>query len=121
MFGPRPHAYYLKVNKKVKRLARRSAVSYKAQGNGIMLLDALQMDAVKTSSYVKLLKNLSMDTSKTLIVLPSHDQKVYLSARNLKKHTVRVASDLNTYDIMNCKNLIFVNNAHEIVQEMLKK
>jgi large subunit ribosomal protein L4 len=121
VFGPRPHAYDLKVNKKVKRLARRSALSYKAQGNGIMLLDALQMDSAKTSSYVKLLKNLSMDTSKTLVVLPSHDQKVYLSARNLKKHTVRVASDLNTYDIMNCKNLIFVNNAHEIVQEMLKK
>jgi large subunit ribosomal protein L4 len=121
IFGPRPHTYDLKVNKKVKRLARRSALSYKAQGNGITVLEAINMSAAKTSGYVKLLKSLELLDSKTLVVLPNHDEKVYLSARNLKKHSVRVAADLNTYDIMNCKNLIFVDNAHEIVQDMLKK
>lgn len=121
IFGPRPHTYDLKVNKKVKRLARRSALSYKAQGNGITVLEAINMNAAKTSGYVKLLKSLELLDSKTLVVLPNHDEKVYLSARNLKKHSVRVAADLNTYDIMNCKNLIFVDNAHEIVQDMLKK
>lgn len=120
VFGPRPHKYVLKVNVKVKRLARKSALTYKAQEEGIMFLDSLEMNEAKTQAYLTVLKNLKVDDKKTLVVLPSLSDSVYKSSRNLKGHQVRVAGDLNTYDILNCKNLIFVGNAHEIVQDMLK-
>ncbi len=121
VFGPRPHTYDLKVNKKVKALARKSALTYKAKASGIMVLDKVEMTAPKTSAYLTLLKNLAIDGGRTLLVLPALDKNVYLSSRNLQGHNVRLAGDLNTYDIMNCKNLIFVDNAHEIVQELLKR
>ncbi|MDG1262179.1 MAG: 50S ribosomal protein L4 [Flavobacteriales bacterium] len=120
VFGPRPHKYVLKVNVKVKRLARKSALTYKAQEEGIMFLDSLEMNEAKTQAYLTVLKNLKVDDKKTLVVLPSQSDSIYKSSRNLKGHQVRVAGDLNTYDILNCKNLIFVGNAHEIVQDMLK-
>ena len=120
VFGPRPHKYVLKVNVKVKRLARKSALTYKAQEEGIMFLDSLEMNEAKTKAYLTVLKNLKVDDKKTLVVLPSQSDSIYKSSRNLKGHQVRVAGDLNTYDILNCKNLIFVGNAHEIVQDMLK-
>jgi len=120
VFGPRPHKYVLKVNVKVKRLARKSALTYKAQEEGIMFLDSLEMNEAKTQAYLTVLKNLKVDDKKTLVVLPSLSDSIYKSSRNLKGHQVRVAGDLNTYDILNCKNLIFVGNAHEIVQDMLK-
>ena len=121
VFGPRPRSYDQKVNRKVRQLARKSALTYKAQANGVMVLDKIEMSAAKTQDFVKLLKNLKMDGAKTLTVLPSHDEAVYLSSRNLKKHQVRTATDLNTYDIMNCTNIVFVGNAHEVVQDLLKK
>lgn len=120
VFGPRPHKYVLKVNIKVKRLARKSALTYKAKEDGILFLDALDMKEAKTKTYLNVLKNLKVEDKKTLLVLPNLNESVYKSSRNLKGHTVRVAGDLNTYDILNCKNLIFVGNAHEIVQDMLK-
>ncbi len=120
IFGPRPHKYVLKVNIKVKRLARKSALTYKAKENGILFLDALEMKEAKTKSYLNVLKNLKVEDKKTLLVLPNLNESIYKSSRNLKGHSVRVAGDLNTYDILNCKNLIFVGNAHEIVQDMLK-
>lgn len=121
VFGPRPHAYDLKVNRKVKQLARKSALTYKAKDNGIMVLDKVDFGAPKTAAYIKMMQNLKVDGNRTLLVLPEHDSNVYLSSRNLQRHSVRVASDLSTYDIMNCKNLIFVDNAHEIVQDLLKR
>lgn len=121
VFGPRPHAYDLKVNRKVKQLARKSALTYKAKDNGILVLDKVEFGAPKTSDYLKMLQNLKIDANRTLLVLPQHNNNVYLSSRNLQRHNVRVASDLSTYDIMNCKNLIFVDNAHEIVQDLLKR
>lgn len=121
VFGPRPHAYDLKVNRKVKQLARKSALTYKAKDNGILVLDKVDFGAPKTASYIKMMQNLKVDGNRTLLVLPHHDSNVYLSSRNLQRHNVRVASDLSTYDIMNCKNLIFVDNAHEIVQDLLKR
>jgi large subunit ribosomal protein L4 len=121
VFGPRPHTYDLKVNRKVKSLARKSALTYKAKDNGIMVLDSVGIAAPKTSAYLKLLKNLNVDSGRTLVVLPNYDSNVYLSSRNLQGHSVRVAGDLSTYDIMNCKKLIFVDNAHEIVQDLLKR
>jgi large subunit ribosomal protein L4 len=121
VFGPRPHTYDLKVNRKVKSLARKSALTYKAKDNGIMVLDSVGIAAPKTSAYLKLLKNLNVESGRTLVVLPNYDSNVYLSSRNLQGHSVRVAGDLSTYDIMNCKKLIFVDNAHEIVQDLLKR
>ncbi len=121
VFGPRPHAYDLKVNRKVKQLARKSALTYKAKENGIMVLDKVEFGAPKTAAYLKMMQNLKVDGNRTLLVIPNHDSNVYLSSRNLQRHSVRVASDLSTYDIMNCKNLIFVDNAHEIVQDLLKR
>lgn len=121
VFGPRPHTYDLKVNRKVKMLARKSALSYKAKDNGVMILDKIEMNAPKTSAYLQVMKNLKVEAGRTLVVVPALDKNVYLSSRNLQKHSVRVASDLSTYDIMNCKNLIFVDNAHEIVQDLLKR
>lgn len=121
VFGPRPHAYDLKVNRKVKQLARKSALTYKAKDNGILVLDKVDFGAPKTAAYIKMMQNLKVDGNRTLLVLPQHDSNVYLSSRNLQRHNVRVASDLSTYDIMNCKNLIFVDNAHEIVQDLLKR
>jgi large subunit ribosomal protein L4 len=121
VFGPRPHSYDLKVNRKVKVLARKSALSYKVKDNGVMVLDKLAMDAPKTSAYKKVMDNLKVSGNRTLVVLPTRDANVYLSSRNLPKNEVRVAYDLSTYDIMNCKNLIFVDNAHEILQDLLKR
>jgi large subunit ribosomal protein L4 len=120
VFGPRPRNYRMKINQKVKQLARRSALTYKAQEEAIKVLEGLSMANAKTKEFLSVMKNLNVAEEKTLIVLPNYDKNVYLSSRNLQKHNVRAASDLSTYDIMNCKNLIFVDNAHEVVQGMLK-
>ncbi len=121
VFGPRPHKYELKVNKKVKRLARMSALSYKAKAEGIMVLEDLKMAAVKTQDFVKVLGNLNLTSKKTLVVLPSADNTVYLSSRNVPKCKVTSAAMLNTYEIMDSTNIVFVSNAHEVIQETLKK
>lgn len=120
VFGPRPRNYRMKINQKVKQLARRSALTYKAQDEAIKVLEGLSMANAKTKEFLSVMEKLNVAEEKTLIVLPNHDKNVYLSSRNLQKHNVRAASDLSTYDIMNCKNLIFVDNAHEVVQGMLK-
>lgn len=120
-FGPRPRDYSIKVNKKVSALARRSALAYKAQEDGIMLLDKISLSSPKTQEYAKMLENLKINSSKTLFVLPEKNDNVLLSSRNLKGHLVKVASNINTYEIMNCDKIVFVNNSHEIVQEQLKK
>lgn len=121
IFGPRPRTYDMKVNVKVKRLARKSALSYKAQSEGITLLDKLEISAARTKDYAQLMGNLKLADKKTLLVIPEENKNVYLSSRNLQGHSVCVADKLNTYDIMNCNNLIFVDGAHEIVETILKK
>ncbi|MEO0403916.1 MAG: 50S ribosomal protein L4 [Bacteroidota bacterium] len=121
VFGPRPHAYSLKVNKKVKRLARMSALSYKAKAEGVSVLEGLEMSAPKTKEFNALLSNMEMAGQKLLMVTPTADKNVYLSSRNIQKCNVVSAEMLNTYDIMNCKHLVFVGNAHEVVAENLKK
>lgn len=120
VFGPRPRKYEVRLNHKVKQLARRSALTYKAREEAIKLIEDIKMEAAKTKDFLQVMKNLQTDSEKTLVVLPEHNENVYLSSRNSKKHMVRVASDLNTYDILNCKNIVFVGNAHEVVQGMLK-
>jgi large subunit ribosomal protein L4 len=120
IFGPRPRNYDMKVNVKVKRLARKSALSYKAQSEGITLLENLEMSGVRTREYAQLMSNLKLNDKKTLLVIPADNKNVYLSSRNLQGHSVCVADKLNTYDIMNCNNLIFVDGAHEIIEKILK-
>lgn len=121
IFGPRPRNYTQNLNKKVKMLARKSALSYKAKEDSIMVLDAIEMSDPKTKDYVGMLNNLKVGDKKTLVVLPEHDKSVYLSARNLQGHKVTTASSLNTYDILNCSNLILVKGAVEAIENQLKK
>ena len=120
VFGPEPRDYTQKLNGKLKKLARKSALSYKAKGEGITVVDSISMDAPKTKDFLAVLEGLKLADKKTLTVLPDANDAIYRSCRNLPKHRVMVASDLSTYDIMNCSNLVFVDNAHEVVEGMLK-
>ena len=119
-FGPEPRDYTQKLNHKVKQLARRSALSYKAKEKAIMVVEGINMDAPKTKDFAGLMDGLKVADNKTLMVLSTPDQNVYKSSRNLAKHRVMVASDLSTYDIMNCNTLIFVDDAHKVIEGMLK-
>ena len=119
-FGPEPRDYTQKLNHKVKQLARRSALSYKAKEKAIMVVEGIKMDAPRTKDFVGLMDGLKVADNKTLMVLSTPDQNVYKSSRNLAKHRVMVASDLSTYDIMNCNTLIFVDDAHKVIEGMLK-
>ena len=119
-FGPEPRDYTQKLNHKVKQLARRSALSYKAKEKAILVVEGIKMDAPKTKDFVGLMDGLKVADNKTLMVLSTPDQNVYKSSRNLAKHRVMVASDLSTYDIMNCNTLIFVDDAHKVIEGMLK-
>jgi large subunit ribosomal protein L4 len=121
IFGPQPRNYEIKVNKSTQRLARASALSYKAKENGIVMVDAIAMDAPKTQAFIQVLKNLNVADRKTLILVPTKDNNVYLSARNIQGANVQMANMVNTYDIMNSNNVVFVGNAHEVLTEILKK
>jgi len=121
IFGPQPRSYDIKVNKSTQRLARKSAFSYKAKENNILVLDTISMDKPQTKEFASLLKNLSLDGKKTLVLIPERNDNVFLSSRNIEKTNVQIASLVNTYDIMNSHNVVFVGNAHEVVTELLKK
>jgi len=121
IFGPQPRSYDIKVNKSTQRLARKSALAYKAKENSILCLDAISLNTPKTSDFAKIIASLKLDNKKTLVVVPSIDKNVYLSSRNLEKTSVQIADHLNTYDIMNSNNVVFVGNAHEVITELLKK
>ena len=121
IFGPQPRSYDIKVNKSTQRLARKSAFSYKAKENNILVLDTISMDKPQTKQFASLLKSLSLDGKKTLVLIPERNDNVFLSSRNIEKTNVQIASLVNTYDIMNSHNVVFVGNAHEVVAELLKK
>jgi len=121
IFGPRPRSYDIKVNKTTQRLARASALSYKAKENGLIFLDSIAFDKPQTKEFTKVITNLNLDNKKTLVLIPERNDNVYLSSRNLKKANVQIANLVNTYDIMNSHSIIFVGNAHEVVTEILKK
>lgn len=121
IFGPQPRSYDIKVNKSTQRLARASALSYKAKDNGITVVDALTMSAPKTKEFAQVLKNLNLADKKTLFLVSERNDAVYLSSRNIQRARVQIASQVNTYDIMNSNNIVFVGNAHEMVTEILKK
>lgn len=120
-FGPRPRTYDIKVNKTTQRLARASALSYKAKDNGILVIDAINFASPKTKEFAQVIKNLNLNDKKTLVLLSERNDAVYLSSRNLQKANVQIANMVNTYDIMNSNNIVFVGNAHEVVTEILKK
>jgi large subunit ribosomal protein L4 len=107
VFGPHPRDYSFKLNKKVKRLARISALSYKAKDKAISVVDAINLDAPKTKLYAEMLKNLKLDDKKTLFVVNEQNKNLYLSSRNLRGTKVVTASKLNTYDIVDCQQIVF--------------
>jgi large subunit ribosomal protein L4 len=119
IFGPRPRKYDIKLNKKVRQLARKSALAYKAKENGIRIVKGLSMDTPKTKELLSTFGKLGLADQKTLVVVPEQSRGLYLSSRNLPKHRVMTAGDLSTYDIMNCQNLVFVDNAHEVITGIL--
>lgn len=121
VFGPRPRDYSFKLNKKVKALARISALTYKAKDNAITVLEDFNFEAPKTKNYADLLKNLNLDTKKTLLVLGDTNKNVYLSSRNLQGAKVVKASDLNTYDILHAENLILSESSVKVIETILNK
>jgi len=120
VFGPKPRDYGFKLNKKVKRLARKSALTYKAQESNITILDGLKFDTPKTKDFISVLNNLKINNDKTLVVLGNHDNNVYLSSRNVAKSTVTTAAELNTYDILNAKKIVIAEDALEVINNTLK-
>jgi large subunit ribosomal protein L4 len=116
IFGPRPRFYGFKLNKKVKQLARKSALSYKAQENRIIVVEDFSFEAPKTSRMVGLGANLSFMNKKSLIVLPEPNNNIYLSSRNLQGVEVVTISDLNTYNIMKASTLVLVESAVDVLQ-----
>ncbi|HSO77053.1 MAG TPA: 50S ribosomal protein L4 [Bacteroidales bacterium] len=116
IFGPRPRFYGFKLNKKVKQLARKSALSYKAQENRIIVVEDFTFEAPKTSRMVGLGANLSFMNKKSLIVLPEPNNNIYLSSRNLQGVEVVTISDLNTYNIMKATTLVLVESAVDVLQ-----
>ncbi|MNH82783.1 50S ribosomal protein L4 [compost metagenome] len=121
VFGPQPRDYSFKLNKKLKQVARKSALSYKAKDNNIVVLDEVKFDAIKTKNYVALINALNVADEKTLLVLPAYDEIVYKSSRNLKKAKVIVASDLNTYDVLNATKLLLTTDSVKSLEEALAK
>ena len=121
IFGPQPRDYSFKLNKKLKALARKSALSYKAQDSSIMVVEDFTFDAIKTKSYVQLTADLNVSDVKTLLVLGAANNNVYLSSRNLKKTKVIVAEQLNTYDVLNAGKLILTTGALKTLEEALAK
>lgn len=120
-FGPRPRDYSFKLNKKVKRLARISALSYKVKENAVTILEDFNFDAPKTKNFVDLLKNLNFSDKKTLVVLGDLNKNVYLSSRNLERSKVVTAAELNTYDIVNAQNLILSESSIKVIESILNK
>ena len=121
VFGPRPRDYWFKLNKKVKALARKSALSYKAQQNAIVVVEDFDFAAPKTKDGVALLNNLKIEAKKTLIVLPEVKKNVHLSVRNIQRVDVMTASALNTYKVMNANVLVVTENALKLVDETFNK
>ena len=111
IFGPVPRDYSFKLNKKVKQLARKSALSYKVQENALVIVEDFTFEAPKTKNYTDMLKNLKSDNKKSLLVLANQNKNVYLSARNLEKADVATVSELSTYRILNAKSLLLTENA----------
>lgn len=117
IFGPKPHLYDFKLNRKVKDLAKISALSYKAKENAIVIVEDLTMDAPKSKQFAGILKGLQLSDKKILFVLPEDNENVYLSLRNISKVQGTLLSDVNTYDIVNANVLVFTESVAKIFTE----
>ena len=121
VFGPKPRDYGFKLNKKVKILARKSALTYKAQENAILVLEDFNIEAPKTKEIVNIAKNLKVDGKKLLFVLPETNKNVYLSARNLQGTEVLEAANVNTYKVLNADVLVITEKSLEVIDNILNK
>ncbi len=121
VFGPQPRDYSFKLNKKVKDLARKSALSYKAKDNAIAIVEDFNFAEAKTKQYIKMLSALSLADKKTLVVLPEVVKNVILAGRNIQKTKVTTADQINTYDVMNAENIVFVESSINKVITLLNK
>mgnify|MGYP003413881402 FL=1 len=121
VFGPKPRDYGFKLNKKVKVLARKSALAYKAQENAIIVVDQFNLDAPKTKDFLNIVKNLKVEGKKTLVVLPEINKNVYLSARNIQKAEVMRAGDINTYKVLNADVLVITEDSLQQIDAILNK
>ena len=119
VFGPKPRDYRFKLNKKVKVLARKSALSYKAQENAIIVVEDFNMEAPKTKDFVKISKNLKVEGKKSLFVLPEANKNVYLSARNLQRTKITLAALLNSYNVLNADVLVVTENSLTTIDGIL--
>ena len=119
--GPQPRDYSFKLNKKLKQLARKSALAHKAKDNQIVLLEDFQMETPKTKSYMGILDGLKVSNTKTLLVLADYNENIYKSGRNLPKTKIMAAKDLNTYDILHAEKVIFVENSLSVIENILNK
>ncbi len=119
VFGPVPRDYSFKLNKKVKQLARRSALSYKMQEANIVILEDFTFDTIKTKQMVNVLNNLKVNGGKNLFVLPETNMNIVLSARNIERTNIELARNLNTYDILNAKKLFITESSLAVIDEIL--
>jgi len=120
-FGPRPRSYSFKLNKKLKELARRSALSYKAQDKSILIIEDFSFDSPRTKEYVKMLGALELSDKKTLLVLAESNKNIVLSGRNIQNTKIVTAEAINTYDVLNADNLILSEGSVEKIDNLLKK
>ena len=121
VFGPRPRDYRFKLNKKVKSLARKSALSYKAQEDAIVVVEDFTMEAPKTKEFINISKNLKVEGKKALFLLPEENKNVYLSARNLQRTDVMLAATLNAYKVLNADVLVVTENSLKSIEDILTK
>jgi large subunit ribosomal protein L4 len=121
VFGPRPKDYSFKLNKKLKQLARKSALSYRAKENQIIIIEDVKMDAPKTSAYITMMTALKLVDQKPLLITTGTDKTLSLSSPNVQKHKVVSVNELSTYDIMNCNRLVIAESAIEVIENTLKR
>ena len=121
VFGPTPRDYGFKLNKKVKQLARKSALSYKAQEKAIIVVEDFNFEAPKTKEFINIAKNLKVEGKKMLMVLPEANKNVYLSARNLQKSEVIIAANVNTYKVLNADVMVITENSLKAIDGVLNK
>ncbi len=121
VFGPKPRDYGFKLNKKVKSLARKSALSYKAQEDAIIVVEDFNFEAPKTKDFVNFTKNIKVDNQKLLMVLPEVNKNVYLSARNLQRTEIMTACNVNSYKVLNAQVLVLTEKSLSAINETLNK
>ena len=121
VFGPKPRDYRFKLNKKVKVLARKSALAYKAQENAVIVVEDFNFEAPKTKDFVNITNNLKVEGKKTLLVLPEVDKNVYLSARNLQRAEVMTANTINAYKVLNAEVLVVTEKSLQTIDQILTK